>query len=278
MKAIINILYQKAPYLDSTRNKLFHIGFLSIFTAIFLSVYSPFNMSEWGGSILGYVLIGTFVSFTSQFLLRYLLGLKHLRLYQLIFLAGFELTLITLLLYLIYGVEYLTIGKKIGEFLVTLKFVCLILMGPYLLSVWFLAGRQKPVLSNELSVNNDLGKNPALLSIKSDTNKVLLAIRYDQILLLKSSGNYVDIYYLKGEKVTKELVRISLKELESIIQNTGILRIHRSYLVNKHMISSFKKTRKGYDLIIKHIPEDAVPVSSGYKESFEEALALKLSH
>lgn len=278
MKAIINILFQKAPYLDSARNRLFHIGFLSIFTAVFLSVYSPFNMSEWGGNIFGYVLIGTSVSFISQFPLRYLLGLKHLHLYQLLLLAAFEFILITLLLYLIYGVEYIAIDQKLGEFLVTLKFVCLILVGPYLLSVWFLAGRQKTVLSNEPLQSKELDKNPALLSIKSDTNKVLLAIRYDQIIFFKSSGNYVDIYYLKGEKATKELVRISLKELESIIEDATILRVHRSYLVNKNMISSFKKTRKGYELIVKHVLEEAVPVSLGYKESFEESMELKLSH
>jgi len=278
MKAIINILKQKAPYLNSTRNRLLHIGFLAAFTLIFLTVYSPFNMNEWGGNIPSYILIGTSALFFSQFLLRNLLGLKSLRLYQMIFLAGMELILITLLLYFIYGIEYITIEQKVGEFVVTLKFVCLILVGPYLLSVWYLAGSQKTVYSTESTQSNYITKNPALLSIRSDTNKVILAIQYDQLLYLKSSGNYVDIYYLKGDKPTKELVRISLKELESNIKDSNILRIHRSYLVNKRKIASFKKTRKGYEVMVHHISDESLPVSSGYKNSFEEALALKLTH
>lgn len=274
MKALINIFVQKAPYLDSTRNKLLHISFLAAFTAIFLSVYSPFNMSEWGGNILGYVVIGSSVSLISQFLLRPILGLSQLKLYQMLLLAAFEFILITFFLYLIYGVEYIETSQKLGEYAVTLKFVCLILAGPYFLSIWFLASKHK----DDKLVKGKTHNTQELLTIKSDNNKIVLAIRYDQILYVKSSGNYVDIYHLKGEKVSKELVRISLKELELNIENPNILRVHRSSLVNKNMISSFKKNRKGYDLVVKHISDETVSVSSGYKESFEESMLLKLAH
>ena len=67
MDFISKYLNQKAPYLDSSYNKILLVGFLSIFTLIFLSVYNPFNMKLWGGSIPGYVFIGASTMLFSQF-------------------------------------------------------------------------------------------------------------------------------------------------------------------------------------------------------------------
>ena len=39
---------------------------------------------------------------------------------------------------------------------------------------------------------------------------------------------------------------MSFKELEDIIKDTKVIRIHRSYMVNTIHISTAKKTKKGY--------------------------------
>lgn len=281
MNRIINILKQDAPYLDSFRNKLLLVGFLALFTLIFLTVYNPFNMNEWGGSILGYVGIGAMVALLSQFVVRSILKIKKFKLYELMLWGIGEILLMTFFIYLIYGPEFPTFNKKLDEYLLTLKFVCLIIAGPYILFVWFMAFRQKlssykEVADNKLALDSEKGTE--LLTITGENNRVILAINYDQLLYVKSSGNYLDIYYLKGETTSKELVRASLKELEAKITDSSIVRIHRSYMVNKHRISSFKKIKKGYKLVVQHAPEEILPVSLGYKAKFEEALELKLSH
>lgn len=238
-------------------------------------------MIEWGGSNLGYVFIGTAVLLLSQFLFRPILGVQKFKFYQFVLWAICEILVITFLVYLAYGPEFATFSEKVDEYFLTLKFVCLIILCPYILFVWYLAFRQKfssykKVAHNSLSIDPNRGNE--LLTITGGNKKVLLAINYDQLLYVKSSGNYLDIYYLKGETASKELVRLSLKELEAKITDSSIVRIHRSYMVNKHKISSFKKTRKGYKLLVQHAPEEILPVSLGYKDKFEEALELKASH
>ncbi len=281
MKPIIDILSQDAPVLDSSRNRLVHIGVLSVFTLVFLSVYSPFDMTEWGGNIIGYVFIGSVVSLLSQFVIRPILGVNKFKMYELILWGVCEILAMTFFIYLIYGPAFPTIGEKIDEYLLTLKFVFLIVAGPYTLLVWYLAFTEKFSSYKNVAQNGllkDSRKGKELLTITGENNKVLLAINYDQLLYVKSSGNYLDIYYLKGDTASKELVRVSLKELEAKITDSSIVRIHRSYMVNKHKISSFKKTRKGYKLIVQHSPDEILPVSLGYKDKFEEALELKVSH
>lgn len=238
-------------------------------------------MNEWGGSILGYVGIGAMVALLSQFVVRSILKIKKFKLYELMLWGIGEILLMTFFIYLIYGPEFPTFNKKLDEYLLTLKFVCLIIAGPYILFVWFMAFRQKlssykEVADNKLALDSEKGTE--LLTITGENNRVILAINYDQLLYVKSSGNYLDIYYLKGETTSKELVRASLKELEAKITDSSIVRIHRSYMVNKHRISSFKKIKKGYKLVVQHAPEEILPVSLGYKAKFEEALELKLSH
>lgn len=282
MNSIFKILRQDAPYLDSSRNKLLLACSLVVFILVFLTVYNPFNMNDWGVSILGYIGIGASVVLLNQFVTRKIFEMQKFKLYQLILSGIGEILVMTFFIYLIYSPQLPSFSEKLEEYLLTLNYVCLIISGPYILFVWFMASRERISSYKEVMSKNNLvlgsHKNKELLTITGENNKVILAINYGQLLYIKSSGNYLDIYYLKGETASKELVRVSLKELEAKITNSSIVRIHRSYMVNKHRISSFKKTRKGYKLLVQHAPEEILPVSLGYKDKFEEALELKVSH
>lgn len=238
-------------------------------------------MNNWATDFyLGYIFIGGSVLFLTQFVLRPLFGLQKSKVYSLLLWCIFEMLLVTFVIHLFYSPTSPTFLEKLNEYYITLEYVALLIIGPYLLFVWYLGLQHKFSSFKELEHNsltpNDSGNE--LLTITGENNKVVLAINYNQLLYVKSSGNYLDIYYLKGETASKELVRISLKELEAKITDSNIVRIHRSYMVNKHKISSFKKTRKGYKLIVQHAPEEILPVSLGYKDKFEEALELKVSH
>lgn len=275
MNTITKILKQEAPYLNSRKQKLIHISFLVAFTFVFLSVYNPFNMTLWyGSSITRYIFIGASLFVLSQFLLRNIIGFRTFKLFEMIIWAICELTIIAFFEYVLIGPKLPTLSEQFQEFLTTLRFVFLIIAGPYALSVWYLATRvqmQNAALTTNKSIKST--KPNELLNIKSQNNKVNFAINYDQLLYIRSSGNYLDIYYLKGEKVSKELVRMSLKELELQLIDPNIIKIHRCYLVNKNKISSLKKNKSGYTLHVLKLP-DELPVSAGYKDAFDASLEL----
>lgn len=281
MNRIISIFKQEAPYLDSSRNKLILVGAIGLYSAFFLSVYIPFNIDQWGNNpYWEYVLLGIFVISISQFVLRPIFGFKTFKYYSLVLWGLFEMLLMASALHFLYAVAFVALRDNIYDYLDTIRIVCLVAIVPYGIVVTYLAIREK-ISSFQKLEQNRLPLSAAgneLLTITGENNKVLLAINYDQLLYVKSSGNYLDIYYLRGETASKELVRVSLKELEAKITDSSIVRIHRSYMVNKHKISSFKKTRKGYKLLVQHAPEEILPVSLGYKDKFEEALELKTSH
>src|SRR5690606_17972154 len=105
------------------------------------------------------------------------------------------------------------------------------------------------------TVEAGTGKGNELLIIDGENHKVILAIKYPQLVYIKSARNYLELFYLKGEVLTKELVRMSFKELEEKINDPNVIRIHRSYMVNTSHISSLKKTKKGYALHMQNISE-----------------------
>lgn len=117
-----------------------------------------------------------------------------------------------------------------------------------------------------------------LLTITGENNKTILAIKYQQLLYVKSAGNYLELFYLKNNTIAKELVRASLKELEANINYTNVIRVHRSYIINTQHISSYKKTKKGYAVLMDSIPDTVIPVSYGFKSTFETAVCKKVSH
>lgn len=281
-KEIGHFLKQDFALLNSTINKLVLIGFIGLYSAFFIGAYSPFNINQWGISFyLEYIILGITVISASQFVLRPLFGLKTFKVCSLILWCAFELLLMAFAFFMIYSPTYDNWMGRIYDYLDTVRIVGLVATVPYVLVILYLAFREKLSTFKEIekiTPGTILDRGDKLLTIKGEKDKVVLAIKYCQLLYIKSAGNYLEIYYLKGGKLAKELVRARLKELEEKIVDTNVVKVHRSYLVNVRHISSLKKTKKSYEIIVQHIPDVIIPVSSGFKSSFEEALKQKVSH
>ena len=111
-----------------------------------------------------------------------------------------------------------------------------------------------------MSININIEK------LKKDitSEDILASLFYYAVFGEKISQNDLERFkwhgiYAKDEKQTSfslkiplNLGELNLSQLESILNNPMILRIHRSYLLNRNMISSFKKSKKGYDVIVQN--------------------------
>lgn len=282
VKKVGQLLKQDFTLLDSRVNKLILIGFIGLYSAFFLSVYTPFNINQWGSNYyFRYVLLGITIVSISQFVLRPIFGLKTFKYYSLILWGLFEIFIMASALHVLYAIPFDTTSDKIYDYLHTIWIVNLVAAVPYVLVIFYLLFREKISDFKDIEKKTfgvDTAKSNKLLTIKGENEKVVLAIKYHQLLYVKSAGNYLELYYLKGEKLAKELVRARLKELEKKIIDTNVVKVHRSYMVNVRHISSLKKTKKSYELIVQHIPDIVIPVSTGFKSSFEEALEQKVSH
>lgn len=289
MNGIIKFLKRDIPYLASTRSRLLFIAFIAVFSAIFISLYDPFHLDHWGENLyLQFVFRGTAILLISQFLLRPLFDLRKFVFYKLVIWSVVEIALLSLVFYFFYGEQASGLGGVVYQIFDTFAQVGLIVIVPYVLFIWYSEFRLRLSEFEKIQAGKDSSHHPdpkKLLVFHSlrrnnvrEKEKIIFAIKFGQLIYIKSAGNYLEIYYRKGNETTREVIRASLKDLDDKIIGTGVIKTHRSYLVNIQHISSFKKTRKGYTLVVNHVPDILVPVSSGYKKDFEIALQQSKYH
>lgn len=66
-------------------------------------------------------------------------------------------------------------------------------------------------------------------------------LEIDQILYCQADDNYTEIHLQQGRK----LVSKTLKYFETILQDNGFARVHKSYLVNVNAVTQYKKGKGG---------------------------------
>jgi hypothetical protein len=100
-----------------------------------------------------------------------------------------------------------------------------------------------------------------------ERGELRLSVRHDHLLLLEAADNYVCVWYLSNGEPKKVMVRNSLKRLSGQLDSTGIVRCHRSYMVNIDQVKVVRREKDGamLDLGIEGIP--GIPISQTYNES-----------
>jgi hypothetical protein len=112
----------------------------------------------------------------------------------------------------------------------------------------------------------------ATLIFSSDSGKDELRLDCDQFLYAESADNYSDVVFVVNNIVRRELIRSTLKRLESLNNVYYIVRPHRAYLVNLLKVSRVIGNSQGYRLAFKEL-EDSVPVARRSASQIREQLA-----
>jgi len=110
------------------------------------------------------------------------------------------------------------------------------------------------------------------ITFKSDTRKNDVHIFLDQFVLLSSFGNYIEVYYVKNNELTKQLIRNTISNIEKDLKEiNSIVRCHRSHMINLQKIDRVKGNLQGYQLFFK-VVDMQVPVSRSYTRLIKEAV------
>jgi hypothetical protein len=279
--SIQTFLNKDFDLLDDKKNRLFLVLFLLVYIILFLNIFVPFDIDKWAPnsfgskflSLSGFAVVGAAGIAFSQFVLRKWFHREHFLIKQFIVWVIFELFFLTILLVILYD-NVSDSNSFIREFQFNLKHTFLIAVIPYSIVLLILSLFQskselvelkkeskKVVLSNEL------------IKFPDDKGNLKFTMPLRDLLYLESTDNYVYIYHISHDKLKKELLRNSLKNLENIFKNTSIIRCHRSYMVNLENLNLVKKT--GQKMLVKlNQVEDLIPVSKTYQEGFKEFLQL----
>ena len=118
-------------------------------------------------------------------------------------------------------------------------------------------------LQEQLSGDNSQDENlteraeDGVLSVHADRKTHL--VKMSSILYLESAGEYVRLHLSDG---TKLVTLFRLKNMESELQSSQFMRVHRSYIINLSHISGYTKGR----VFLSN--DDYVPIGESYKEQF----------
>jgi hypothetical protein len=125
-------------------------------------------------------------------------------------------------------------------------------------------------LNQRLSSKLNTGHNK--IFFESEYKKDSISLTIDSIRVIKSAGNYIEIYFFEKEEISKHFVRNTLVYAEKLLENYNfIFRCHRTYLVNTNFIKEAEGTPQGVKLQVQDL-DFLVPVSRNYLIKLQEII------
>lgn len=108
---------------------------------------------------------------------------------------------------------------------------------------------------------------PEMFNFYDERGELKLSVKPEMVYYIESADNYVQIYYMNTGKLEKLMLRNSLKNIEWRFHDKGLVRCHRSYIVNMNQVKMFK--RQDGEVILEFGNEKipGIPVSKGFGES-----------
>ena len=110
------------------------------------------------------------------------------------------------------------------------------------------------------------------IELVSENRSEKLALASGELILVKSSENYVEIQYMAGGSGAKKLLRTTFKSIEDQLRPfSQMIRCHRSYIVNMDQVIKLHREYGRIYLKMNGIEED-IPVSRQYLLGIKNAL------
>jgi len=116
------------------------------------------------------------------------------------------------------------------------------------------------------ALNENLQSKKVLKRIILHTSDHLQLVSVSDIIRAEADSNYTSFSLANGKHV---LVSRTIKEFESLLSGSGMIRVHQSHLVNINYIDRFVKKDGGYILLKEGTK---IPVSPNLKKQVLQAL------
>jgi hypothetical protein len=261
------------PYLNEKQNIKRLILFTSLFALIFINAYSPFGADRWYNltklEFFTYssltILIGVLVVVISRILMYHWCKRHTISIWQYLIWIVAEIFSMALA-YALFEKLFL---KDIRLFTDLLKNssrnTALVLLLPYSVLWLYFSWRDKKEQIERLEDSPPFSENSRnMIPFYDDKGILKFSIKKENLLYLESAENYVNICYLNKGKVSKYLLRDTLKKIEETFSGSEIIRCHRSYMVNFEKVKVIRKDRDGLKLGFDSPSVTDIPVSKTY--------------
>lgn len=148
-----------------------------------------------------------------------------------------------------------------------------VLLFPYVLVAMYsiILGKNTQIYSLNVQLERYMkglvGKEESTLSFFDDRNNLKLAVTSSTVLFIEAADNYVNVNYLKNEKLVRFPLRNSMNSIEQNCRENNLVRCHRSYYVNLRRIRSIRKESHQTYAELDYTGAPRIPVSGKYSES-----------
>ncbi len=269
-------------YLIKKQNIVKTILYTAAFALAFINIYAPFGVNTWyyvtKAQLFFYssliILAGVLVIVISRIIMYQYSKLRKITYLQYVLWVLAEI-LSMAAFYAAYAKFVLYNDRYFVEILkVSIKNTSLVLLLPYSILWLYFSWRTKSIQLEELSYKDNLhniGKK--MIPFSDEKGTLRFSVLLEDLLYLEATDNYVTIFYTDNNKISKYLIRNTLKNLEQNLHHRNIMRCHRSYMVNFEKVKIMRKEKSGLYLELDIDPKISMPVSKTYVGSIIEAFS-----
>jgi DNA-binding LytR/AlgR family response regulator len=284
---------KKIPdYLTNRKNIINFILFTAAFALVFINIYAPFGVNKWMNvseiqlffysSIV--ILIGMLVIVISRALMYLFTRKQHIQYgTYAVWIVG-EIVAMALVYALIQW-HFIHVGKDFFQILKnSIRTTAYIILLPYFISWLYLSFKDKYQTLEKMEghpagfVNDALELKPVssltMIPFRDEKGALKFSIKKEDLLYIEAADNYIIIHYLENHKPARYMIRNTLKRLEEGLAGSGLVRSHRSYMVNIDNVKVLKKEKEGLIIGFESPIQVTVPISKTYLDNFIK----KLSH
>ncbi len=274
LKRILNLPFVQ---LDSLRHRYILIAVTVIFSIFFLNVFVPFNINRWSRDsgfdqfirLSGFGIIGGVVLSISQLFIRKLFGVDHFRIWTFtLWFCGelFSMAFLFIVYQSNHGIDFIQLIKEMPD---SIRYTLLSILIPYSLALLFITLNIQKSKFETLKVNTVIPVfEPKLFDFPDEKGVIRFSIAPDQILYFESADNYLIIFYLNNGKLSKQILRNTLKNIELLVAGSFMKKCHRSFMINLQKIEFVDYDKACCRIKLIGVIEP-IPVSRKYYPEFK---------
>ena len=105
-----------------------------------------------------------------------------------------------------------------------------------------------------------------------EKHNLKIVLQSSSILYIEADMNYVNIHYVENDKVRSYVLRNSMKAIDELCQDHGLLRCQRSFYINPKHIKVLRKEREGVIFAELDVDSRQIPVTKRYYDRLAEML------
>jgi hypothetical protein len=263
-------------YLNEKGNITRLILFTALFALVFINIYAPFGSDKWFeftrfqffffSSLV--ILAGVLIVVLSRIIMYYY-GRNNLLSYYRYFAWIFAEIMAMALFYALFQKFVLKDVRVFTEIVKqSARNTALVLLLPYsIMWLYFSWHDKKEQIERMAGITALSGNVRDMIPFYDDKSELKFSVKKENLLYLESAENYVNICYLSKGKISKYLLRDTLKKMEEIFSGTEIIRCHRSFMVNFEKVKVIRKDKDGLKLELDTPSSIDIPVSKTYVDN-----------